>query len=228
MPQFGVGRGPARRCHARDRFRFIQMKQSLFGAVLVGGRSSRMGRPKWREQVGGIPMAVRAAAALEPHAREIATVAPDDRPRLPGTSVLLDAMPGRGPLSALVAVLERARQRGDAGALVLACDLPLVDAALIGTLVDAWAGEDVVAPTWRGQLQPLCALWSVSALLAAREALAAERLSVLDLVSQLRIRNLTEVEWKSPDGASEPLINVNSPADLARVRSLLAHGRRVG
>ena len=160
-------------------------------------RNHRSGIPR-RCSPACVAMALCAVAALEPHVREIAIVAADDAPKVLGVPVLLDLVPGRGPLGGMVTVLERSLRKGDVGALVLACGLPLVDATLIASLVAAWAGEDVVAPIWKGRLQPLCALWCVSALSAAREALVKEQLSVLALVARLRLRVVAEGEWRYP------------------------------
>jgi molybdenum cofactor guanylyltransferase len=195
---------------------------ALLGAVLTGGQSTRFGRPKWGEPLGGVPMALRAVAALSPHAREVVLVSPaSDQPQL-GLPVLADAEGGGGPVAGLVAALDRAASRGHGGCLVLACDLPLVDADLVGRLVEAWAGEDVVAPERHGRLQPLCALWSVAALPAARAVLASEDRSVVGLVARLRLRTLVESEWRTPSTGPDPLFNVNTPADLDRAAGLLA------
>ena len=114
-----------------------------------------MGRPKWREPVGGIPMALRAAEALTPHVREVVLLAPDQDSGALGLPVVADAARGVGPLAGLVAALECAVASGDRGVLALACDLPLVDSGLLGALVSAWAGEDLVAPEHAGRVQPL-------------------------------------------------------------------------
>src|SRR5688572_24840960 len=125
----------------------------LLGAVLAGGQSVRFGRPKWCEPVGGVPMALRAAAALAPHASVVVLVAPPPFPAALGLEVIPDEAGGGGPLAGLVAALTRAHERGASGCLVLACDLPLVDADLVGALVEAWSGEEVVAPEREGRLQ---------------------------------------------------------------------------
>jgi molybdopterin-guanine dinucleotide biosynthesis protein A len=167
-------------------------------------------------------MALRAASALTPHAREVVLVAPAGGRTELDLPVIPDAPGGAGPLAGVVAALERAESRGDAGCLVLACDLPLVDAELVRSLVDAWGVEDVVAPERRGRLQPLCALWSVSALPLARTALGSADRSVLALVARLALRTLGEAEWRGPASGADPLFNVNTLADLERAAGLLA------
>jgi molybdopterin-guanine dinucleotide biosynthesis protein A len=196
--------------------------------VLTGGQSTRFGRPKWSEPLGGIPMALRAAAALSAHAREVVLVSSTSAPVALGLPVVADAAGGGGPLAGLVALLERAREAGDRGCLVLACDLPLVDADLVGLLVDVWSGEDVVAPERGGRLQPLCALWSVAALPAARAALGSADRSVAGVVGVLDVRTVAEPEWRARATGPDPLLNVNSPRDFERAAALLATEERSG
>jgi molybdenum cofactor guanylyltransferase len=203
----------------------LSSRSRFLGAVLAGGQSVRLGRPKWREPVGEVPMAGRSAAALAPHAREVVLVAGDPAIAALGFPVLADAPGQPGPLGGLVAALERGRAAGDAACLVLACDLPLVDADLVGAIVDAWDGEDVVAPERAGRLQPLCALWSVRALTAARAAQATANRSIFGLLDGLSVRIVPEAEWRPRTAALDPLLNVNTAADLARAETRLAEER---
>jgi len=193
----------------------------LFGAVLAGGQSTRLGRPKWRESVGGMPMAVRAAVALAPLARSVAVVSSDPAVGELGLPLLADAPGGAGPAAGLVAALEYARDRGLTGVLVLACDLPLVDEGMIGALVEAWTDEDVLAVEADGRMQPLCAIWSVAALPAAAAALRSSDRSLSRLARSLRLRTLGPAAWAGRSKAADPLLNVNEESDLARARELL-------
>jgi molybdopterin-guanine dinucleotide biosynthesis protein A len=95
-------------------------------------------------------------------------------------------------------------------------------------LVDVWAGEDVVAPERGGRLQPLCALWSVAALPAARAALGSADRSVAGVVGVLDVRTVAEPEWRARATGPDPLLNVNSPRDFERAAALLATEERSG
>lgn len=111
--------------------------------IFVGGRSSRMGRPKGllAHPEGGLSLVEHAvrearAAGLEPElvgaAEAYAALAPEV-PRLP------DA-PGEGPLAGLVALLERAP-----GVIALACDMPFVRAEHLAALRDAPRSHAIAA-----------------------------------------------------------------------------------
>ena len=78
-----------------------------------------------------------------------------------------------------------------------------------------------MAPEQAGMIQPLCAIWSVSVLPLAEVALLSADRSPMNLSKSLRRRSVTEAEWRECTSAGEPLLNVNSPGDLARAEAIL-------
>ena len=100
------------------------------GAVLTGGRSTRMGTDKAFVEVDGRPMAGRVAAALRAAgAAEVLAVGGDlDRlPSLGFDRAVPDRHPGEGPLGGLLTALAAA---GHDVVVVLACDVPAARAAV--------------------------------------------------------------------------------------------------
>jgi molybdenum cofactor guanylyltransferase len=108
----------------------------LFGGLLVGGASRRMGRAKALLEVGGTTLAERAAAALAPHvARVVLLGGGPVPPALAGLARLADAaldgpdgaaadtVEPAGPLAALLAAL---RAEPAAAWVLSPCDLPAV------------------------------------------------------------------------------------------------------
>lgn len=104
----------------------------VFGAILVGGRSSRMGRPKHLLRHRGETWLARAVAALEPHVRQVvllgdaAGVRSRELPRLP------DAPDAEGPMAGLLSAL---RWQPAARWVGMACDMPLMTPEGIGWLL---------------------------------------------------------------------------------------------
>jgi molybdenum cofactor guanylyltransferase len=176
----------------------------IAGAVLVGGASRRMGRPKALIEIDGSPMVVRVAVALgaggcAPVRLVGVGALPDDV----GYPVVADRWPGEGPLGGVITALVDAG--GDV--VVAACDLPDLDAATVRAIRDAPGGDAaqaVVAITDR--LEPALARWNhhaldeLTAIFATGERALHAALGRLDVV---------EV---AVDPAA--LRNVNSPGDL--------------
>jgi len=134
---------------------------ALLGVVLAGGMSSRFGGEKALHELAGKPMAAWTLEALRPWTAMQVVVANDPTVygvlQVPGRP---DVLPGRGPLGGVLTGLAWAREEGLGGAFVLACDLPLVAADLVGRILSSWPPTTPVAvPESPGPLgfEPLCA-----------------------------------------------------------------------
>jgi molybdopterin-guanine dinucleotide biosynthesis protein A/molybdopterin converting factor small subunit len=135
----------------------------LYGLLLTGGRSTRMGRDKAQLSYGdGTPQLERAMRLLATHvtkayvsvrAEQSAEPLRARYPQIP------DTRPNLGPIAGVLAAQER---HPEAAWLVLACDLPLLDATTLEVLLRARAPERA-ATAYRsshdGLPEPLCAIW---------------------------------------------------------------------
>ena len=134
----------------------------LYGLVLAGGRSSRMGRDKATLTYAGRAQLERAMTLLAPHViRAYVSVRTDQRsePLRARFPQIADAQPNLGPIAGVLAAQE---QHAEAAWLVLACDLPLLDAVTLRHLVRARAPQRA-ATAFRsshdGLPEPLCAIY---------------------------------------------------------------------
>ncbi len=180
-------------------------------AILAGGRGSRLGGvAKGLVRVGGEPIVTRQLRALAPLVAERYVVAAEAETWAGvDARVLTDLSPGLGPLAGLEAALAATTAEA---VLLFACDLPVLDAALVTALRDAPAAEAVVARL-DGRAQPLAARYATSLLPRVRERLARRALKLLDFVAALDVRYVD-----FPAG-TRALVNVNTPEDLARAES---------
>lgn len=121
---------------------------TFVGAVLTGGASRRMGRDKAGLPIGGVPMALRVAAALR--GAGAAAVALVGRPvpgvsdAGPGAEHVADLHPGAGPLGGVLTALTWAGART---VVVAPCDLVAPDPDALALLVAALdPSTNAVAP----------------------------------------------------------------------------------
>lgn len=187
----------------------------ILGVVLAGGEGRRMGRPKGSLEWQGRPLAVRAAMALRPICGSVLiSVAPGATNPAPSFAAVEDGRPaGRGPLAGIAAAFAAT---GRADLLVLACDYPAVETALLRSLVEAAEpGDDLVFPVdATGRDHPLVAYWRRSSEGAIHEALDAKRFKVLSLLPDLHVRRIP-AEAAGVD-SRRALRNLNWPDDLTR------------
>lgn len=202
------------------------------GAILlVGGRSSRMGRAKAALDWHGEPLAARVARVL---ARSVgggpvvAVAAPGQEvPRLPaGVALAFDPSEDAGPLQALAVGLEALAGRAEV-AFASSVDAPLLHArfvqAVLGALGD---GDDAAVPVAHGHRQPLAAAYRLGLADVADELLAAGERGLGALLDAARTRFLDEDALRrrgdlaTVDPALDALRNVNTPEEYeAALRS---------
>jgi molybdenum cofactor guanylyltransferase len=194
---------------------------TVFAAVVLnGGRSRRMGLDKATRRVAGRPMvawvidASREAGALsiELLGGEATTAAAH------GATHRIDPHEGSGPLGGLAEALSSTEA---AVVVVLGCDLACVTANTITALVTALADDQnadvALARTTRDE--PLCAAWRRSrTATAAQGAFDSGTRAVHELLATLTCARVPV----DPDD----LLNVNTPADLARAEVILSQRHR--
>lgn len=189
------------------------------GLLLTGGRSRRMGSDKAGLVVGGEPLGRRLGRLLASVADPVLEVGPGAS----GLEAVREDPPFGGPLAAVVAGWRGLGDRGHTGAvLVVACDLPLLDAPLI-TMLARWPAGGSVVPVLDGRRQLLSARWSPGDLDAATSAFAGGERALRAVPLGPGLVELGEGDF--PAGApARGLADVDTPEDLARLGLAAAGG----
>lgn len=194
--------------------------------ILVGGKSSRMGRDKVLLEIAGKPLLLRTVELVTPLVAGIALVGDPQLYGNCGYPILADKWPNAGPLGAIATALASARQPWT---IILACDLPcltgdwlawLLDRATTSTVVKA-TGEsaDIFIPETARGLEPLCAVYRTSCATAIAMALDRGVRKVTHAFAGLNVEHILESEWRpfSPDG--NLFRNMNTPEDYQEARA---------
>jgi molybdopterin-guanine dinucleotide biosynthesis protein A len=181
----------------------------LHGLVLAGGRSTRMGQDKARLHYGAQPQLEAAFHLLQSFVEDcrvsVRADQQDDplRARFPR---LVDLERDIGPAAGLLAAHAHAPH---AAWLAVACDLPLLDAATLATLVAARA-PGIAAASFRsdhdGLAEPLCAIWEPAALRRLAQRVVAGRQSLRGALAGDDVRLLSL-------SSAHALDNANTPSD---------------
>jgi molybdopterin-guanine dinucleotide biosynthesis protein A len=198
------------------------MAEALTGVILAGGRSSRFGSDKAAALLAGRALLDWVASALGQVCSPVVVVKAAGQ-RLPPTSVAVvtveDFVEDRGPLAGVIAGL---RAAPTTLAFVTSCDAPLLVSAAVETLALLAAGYDLVIPEVDGHLQPLVAVYRVSACLPVLEAaLAAGTTRLLAACEPLNGRRVAPGALRAADPELDSFRNANDPAALAAIERLL-------
>jgi molybdopterin-guanine dinucleotide biosynthesis protein A len=198
------------------------MAPPLFGLVLAGGRSTRMQRDKATLPYQGRNQLDRAMELLQARvAQAFVSVRPDQRqdPARARYAQVVDAHEGLGPLAGIAAA--QAAQPGAAW-LVLACDLPYLDAETISHLL-AHRDPARLATAYRsshdGLPEPLCAIWEPRSAELILEYVAAGKTCPRKFLIRSDALLLAQPHPQALD-------NINTPEEYhATGGTLLAQGR---
>ena len=135
-----------------------------------------------------------------------------------------DVLPGLGPLGGLITALEWARDLRLRGAFILGCDMPLVDSAVIGRILDFRGPRtNALVPASNGPLgmEPLCAAYSVDCLGPARELSRSGPRSMKALLDGFDFDLVPLDQLGPPADTIEVFTNVNTIPDGVRVEEVL-------
>ena len=182
------------------------------GAVLAGGKSRRMGKPKEGIPLGdGRPMIGHVLAALQKVCLRTVIVGECLGFDCPAHTIhLQDLRRGGGPLAGVETLL---RSGLDTGYLVVACDQPLLSPALLQRVV----GADPARPCY---LRPDDGSW-LGPFPGYFPAACLERVDLAIRRGETSLRRVfadREIAWVPISPAEQPQVkNFNSPADLAEL-----------
>jgi molybdopterin-guanine dinucleotide biosynthesis protein A len=208
---------------------------SVFGLVLAGGQSTRMKRDKATLAYhGGKTQLERAMELLGPRVkRAFVSVRPGQTdPVRARFEQIVDTREGLGPIAGITAAQAR---YPDAAWLVLACDLPFLEAATLDYLLaerdptrqaTAFRSSHSDNPKHNGLPEPLCTIYEPS----SREAILAHLASGKDcprkflikgdtkLLDQPNPRALDNVNTPEEYGSAMTSLNLDAPATSKHIK----------
>ncbi len=191
------------------------------GVIQAGGKSTRMGgEPKALLEVGGRRIIERVLAAVAPAVDDllIVTNTPDLYAFL-GLPMIPDAFPDHGSLGGIFSGLAAAK--GDA-VFTVACDMPFLHPE-VARLVAGRAGEaDVVIPRVGDMLETMHASYAKACLPAMEARLREGRFKIIGFFPDVRVVEIPEADVARHRAPDVLFMNVNTPAELARARTLVA------
>lgn len=182
-----------------------QSKWPHTGAILAGGKSSRMGSPKHTLKLpNGLTMIETVAAAMRQVCDRIVVVSSFEA--LDDVKHIADLRDEQGPLAGIEALLASGM---DTHYLVCPCDLPFVNGELLRALTQQTSSTaTVLAVEGAEATAPLPARISVDALEKVRELLDSNCRAVFRLMEKIDVE-----EVAAPSEWSKLLVNVNTQKD---------------
>ncbi|NAS13219.1 NTP transferase domain-containing protein [Poritiphilus flavus] len=145
----------------------------LYGLVLCGGKSTRMGEDKGNLRYHQLPQQEHLFHLLDQLCdRTFYSLREEQRADFPeGANLIVDADKYRGPFNGM---LSARKQHPEVAWLVVACDIPLINKEALTQLVEARDSSKYAtafATRQSGLPEPLAAIWEPKALLQSERYL---------------------------------------------------------
>ena len=192
----------------------IQTMHDITAAILAGGQSSRMGFNKAFIEIENRPIIERSVKLLKGLFRDVIVIA-NEVPvyeRL-DVRVASDLIKGAGSLGGIYTAIFHS---GFERTFVTACDMPYLNADVIGRIVSSAAGFDAVVPFIGSELHPMHAVYSKKCLKPIKSMIDEGNFRIKDLFDRIATRRLVEKDFKGLDAALS-MTNVNTREDLSRI-----------
>lgn len=196
---------------------------SISAIILAGGRSSRMGTDKALLPLPGeqgVTFVEHLTSLLATCCQEVLLVARDAdqaidyaivEPR--GARILTDDTPDYGPLMGLYSGL-RALRPSSTHALLVAVDMPCVQAALVSFMLSQPLDDALLVPLVEHIPQVLLAVYPRTALPLIAACLREGRRDPRSLLAMCHVHYIEEEQLRAVDPLLRSFVNINTPEDL--------------
>jgi molybdopterin-guanine dinucleotide biosynthesis protein A len=184
------------------------MGYPLYGLVLAGGKSTRMGEDKSLIAYFGLEHRIYLAKMIAPFCEKTYISCQENQlsENLDGCNPLIDLVPSKGPMSGLISAF---LTHPNAAWLVIPCDLPLFSAKNITQLLnerDELGIATVFSSAGHDYPEPLIGIWEPSAFPLLEQQYKEGNYSLLNILNNNHIFLVTALD---PEG----LTNVNTPEE---------------
>ncbi|RUT72999.1 molybdenum cofactor guanylyltransferase [Ancylomarina longa] len=185
--------------------------KKVFGIVLSGGKSSRMGTEKGLVTWNNKALIEYAIAAISPFCDQVIISSNKDCYSYLKLPVVKDIIPDCGPLGGVYSVMKK--HVADIY-IVVSCDVPYIKSELYSDLLSNLDYKDAVVPVDEsGRKQPLTAVYGKSSLLYLENELLDGNYKMMSLLNLLEVEYY-EINNNLPYYSPNLFLNANSLEDL--------------
>lgn len=194
------------------------MEAKLYGLVLAGGKSTRMGKDKTTLVYRDKPHRAYLYDLLSKYCERVyVSVKNLEEANLEdGLEAIADSRDISTPLNGILSAFDK---HPEAAWLVIASDLPMIDEPLIERLLESRDAEKIAtayATKASGKAEPLIAIWEPKSLTMANEFVEGGNMC------PRKFLGINDTKLVHPEN-DDQLMNANSPEDFERAMELLAN-----
>ena len=198
----------------------LKNKRNIWGLVLSGGMSKRMGQDKALIEIDGNTQLNKTYTLLQNHLPEVFVSSRADQSadnERKKYNQIYDLYNNIGPLAGIVSAMQ---EHPEVDWLVVACDLMNLDDKTIDYLIENYHPNDKIIAyksEYNGLPEPLCAIYSASAKSLLDDSMNRKVICPRKILINSNAKLLTQ---PNPNA----LENFNTPEDLHLQKRELGHG----
>ncbi len=191
--------------------------------ILAGGKSTRFGHDKVLERFGNTSLLEKVISHVDPISKEIVIVTAKGRTfaqlaNRPKIKVVEDIFPGQGSLGGIYTGLVTSKSFYN---LVVAADMPFLNASLLRYMINAADGFDFILPRIDDFYEPLHAIYSKNCTAPTKSLLDKGNKVIVELFEYVKVRFIDTEEIDRFDPKHLSFFNVNTLADIERAKDIL-------
>jgi molybdenum cofactor guanylyltransferase len=190
--------------------------------ILAGGKSVRLGHDKILEKIGNQSLLEQVISRVDSLSKEIIIVTAKERSFTqladhPKVKTVFDVFPGQGSLGGIYTGLLKSNSFYN---LVVAADMPFLNKALLGYMIEMSQGFDFVLPKVNNWFEPLHAVYSRNCLAPIESMLTRGKKVIVELFDYVKVKYIEAEEIDRFDPQHLSFFNINTPEDLERAKRI--------
>ena len=193
------------------------------GIILADGKNPKLGGNKGTELIGGMPVIERVIKALTPITSRILLVTGGDSitfSTVKGVEVIPDNYRIKRPLTGIYTGLCCSHTIAN---IVVTCDMPFLNTALLDHMVKILPTFDAIVPRWPNmQKEPLHSVYSISCMATMKKHLENNRYSIIHVLKEMHVLHLNKRGFSELDPEFLSFFNINDQADIDLANKIAA------
>jgi molybdenum cofactor guanylyltransferase len=193
---------------------YIFPNDVITGVVLMGGKSSRMGKDKSLLEINNQPLFKIAGQKLAHYCNQV-FLSVNEHQKIENTyeyPMITDTHEGQGPIGAILSCMDKL----ETPILFLACDMPLINQEDIANLIKTRNKNQICSTYFHPKQQiyePLLSIWETASLPVLETYFASGNRSLQKFLHQ---QNVPKINMPHP----ENFININHPEEWKSISSI--------
>jgi len=192
----------------------------ITGVILAGGASKRYGKNKAFLKIGSARLIDSVLQEMKTIFKRVILITNEKKKyeylKIP---MFEDLVKGLGPLGGIYTGL---MSMPDQAGFFVACDMPFINSQLVRYMVDIKKDDHAaVVPLVANEVEPLHAIYAQSCLGPIRNLIDSKSYQVRLFYDQIPIRYVKEDEIRKFVSPSSAFLNINTPDEFAKVKSLI-------